>query len=106
MTKGNHKILYIMRIHYNYIGSLQITKRLAGLGCHPGPCDEDVARLRELPEIRRQLGRIDTSSLKKELEEYGAWSEEELSDHDMNLTRILWIACGDIADELFKRNKS
>lgn len=31
---------------------------------------------------------------------YGAWDEEQLKDHDENLTRILWLACGDILEEL------
>lgn len=85
---------------FNYIHELQITKHQAHLGCHSGDCEEDLIRLRQLPEIRRQLNKIDPESLRKELYEYGTWSDEELSDHDQNLTRILWIVCGDIVDNL------
>ena len=28
---------------------------------------------------------------------------EELADHESNLDRLLWIACGDISEEVFMR---
>jgi len=78
---------------------LQITKKQAGIGSHAGQCDNDVAYLRTLPTIKRQLDKIDAEVLKAELAEYGAWDEIELSNHDENLTRLLWLACGDIQDQ-------
>jgi hypothetical protein len=63
-----------------------------------GRCDDDVAELRKVPAIRRQLDRLDQETLKSELREFGAWSDDELSDHDANLDRILWIAAGDIIE--------
>jgi hypothetical protein len=63
-----------------------------------GRCDDDVAELRTVPAIRRQLDRLDQETLKSELREFGAWSDDELSDHDANLDRILWIAAGDIIE--------
>jgi len=36
-----------------------------------------------------------------ELSEYGAWDEEELSDHVANVERIVWIAAHNLSDELF-----
>lgn len=77
---------------------LNITKAQAGIGSHPGQCDADISRLRAVPSIRRQLNKIDPTELAKELSEYGAWDEQELVDHDQNLSRLLWIACGDIVD--------
>lgn len=77
---------------------LQITKKQAGIGSHAGECDNDVAYLRTLPTIKRQLAKIDPEVLKGELREYGCWDETELSNHDENLTRLLWLACGDIQD--------
>ena len=79
---------------------LQITKKQAGIGSHAGKCDNDVAYLRTLPTIKRQLAKIDAALLKDELSEYGAWDEIELSNHDENLARILWIACGDILENV------
>jgi hypothetical protein len=37
--------------------------------------------------------------LREELSEYGAWSDEELSDDAANWRRIIWIAANNIADE-------
>ena len=77
---------------------LNITKAQAAIGSHQGQCDSDIAYLRTIPAIRRQLNKLDPALLYKELAEYGAWDDEELSDHDANLSRLLWIACGDIAE--------
>lgn len=80
--------------------TIQVTKKQALQGSHVGACDEDIKYLRTLPKIRRQLNRLDPEKLKAELREYGAWDETELSNHDKNLSRILWLACGDIRDEI------
>lgn len=77
---------------------INITKAQAAIGSHSGQCDSDIAYLRTVPAIRRQLAKIDPDLLRDELREYGAWDDVELSDHDANLLRILWILCGDIAD--------
>jgi hypothetical protein len=77
---------------------LQLTKEQAGIGYHQGQCDADIAYLRREPRIKRQLAKIDPALLRNELREWGAWDDDELSDHDANLDRILWLACGDIID--------
>lgn len=77
---------------------LQITKKQAATGYHSGACDLDVEELSRHPAIARQLRKIDPQTLIEELREYGAWDDEELSDHEQNLQRILWLACGDIFD--------
>ena len=79
---------------------LNITKAQAHTGHHQGPCDRDIAELRRLPSIKRQLDRLDPARVREVLREYGAWNQVELSDHDANLDRILWIACGDIVENL------
>jgi len=63
---------------------------------HSGPCDDDVMALSKVPAIKEQLDKIDTELLKNELSEYGAWDEVELSDHEQNIQRILWLAGCDI----------
>lgn len=80
--------------------NLQLTKKQALKGSHSGNCDSDIAELRQVQTISRQLADIDAEDLKAELKEFGCWDDEELSDHEANLDRILWIACGDIAEGL------
>ena len=82
---------------------LQIAREDAESASHPGPCDADVARLRDVPYIREQLDRLPPALVAECLREYGAWDAEELADHDANLDRLLWIACGDILEEVFMR---
>lgn len=79
---------------------LLITKHQARIGSHSGDCAQDIAYLRKYPRIRRQLAKLDPVVLALELKEYGAWDGVELADHDANLSRVLWIACGDIAENL------
>jgi hypothetical protein len=80
---------------------LQITKSQADSCSHPGQCDQDVADLRKNPTIRRQLQKLNPATVSECLREYGAWDDVELSDHDKNLDRLLWIACCDIAEGNF-----
>jgi len=77
---------------------LQITKAQAESCSHPGPCDDDVAALRQAPAIRRQLARLNPETVCNALREYGAWDDAELANHDENLSRLLWIACCDITE--------
>ena len=79
--------------------ALQITKDEARSASHQGQCDGDVYELSRKPRIARQLAAICADDLRNELREYGAWDAVELADHDQNLQRILWLACGDIVEE-------
>jgi hypothetical protein len=65
----------------------------------PGDASENVEALRLVPYVKSQLDRLDTEAVRAELKEYGAWDAEQLSDHDANLTRILWIAGCNISEE-------
>lgn len=60
--------------------------------------------LSEVSAIRRQLAKIDPTTLRAELAAYGAWSDQELQDHPQNLQRLLWLACGDIHDATISTN--
>ena len=82
---------------FNYIDSLEIEADDAASGYHQGQCDNDILALMDKPYINDQLSQIDPDKLAKELAEYG-WTFNELSDHDANKMRILWLACGDIDD--------
>ena len=78
---------------------LNLTPEDASSGSHAGRCDDDIAALRRVPYVADQLARIPADRLQAELFEYSAWNED-LSDHDANLDRILWIACGELCDEI------
>jgi hypothetical protein len=78
---------------------LDITESDARIGSHAGQCDEDIDYLLTLDYIKKQLADIPADLLVDELREYGAWDETELSDHEQNKARLLWIACGDILDQ-------
>ena len=84
----------------NYLTvEFQMTLEQAQSISHQGQCDSDVLALSRVPAIASQLEAINPESLRRELEEYGAWNENELSDHDQNLQRILWLAAGNIVDQ-------
>lgn len=83
---------------------LQMTLAQAQSCSHPGHCDADVALLRQQPKIKRQLDKLDLKLVAAELDEYGAWDDEELADHNANLDRLLWIAACDIAEENFSKS--
>ena len=84
---------------------LQMTMAQAESASHQGECILDVGALSHQPKIRRQLAKIDPQTLRDELTEYGAWDVEELSDHELNLLRLLWLAAGQIRDEALERSR-
>ena len=78
---------------------LDITRKDAEYASHAGNCDQEVAELVESAPIKRQLDKISPFLIVKELQEYGAWDDSELSDWNQNLHRIVWIAAGNIREE-------
>ncbi|MDR1716485.1 MAG: hypothetical protein LBS20_11640 [Prevotella sp.] len=85
-----------MEIPYTYIECINIPDVLAEWTDHPGDCYEDLLRLMQVGEIKDELDKINAENLKLELKEYGAWTDEELNNHNDNLVRILWITCCNI----------
>jgi len=77
---------------------LEIPTRLVAIGYHSGQCQEDIDYLLTLDSIKNQLNKIAPATLASELKECGAWDDAELSVHQNNLQRILWLACGDLTD--------
>ncbi|MFZ4388446.1 MAG: hypothetical protein ACOYOI_09890 [Chthoniobacterales bacterium] len=77
---------------------LEIPTRLVAVGYHSGQCQDDIDYLLTLDSIKNQLNKIGPVTLASELKEYGAWDDADLSVHQNNLQRILWLACGDLAD--------
>lgn len=76
----------------------QMTMGQAESMSHSGQCDSDVAAGQECPSLAKQLATIDPAILRAELKDYGAWTDEELTDHETNLNRILWLAANDIQE--------
>ena len=78
---------------------LDLTIEQISKGYHTGQCDADIAELRHHPKIASQLVLLKPKLVASELKEYGAWDDVELLDHENNLDRLLWIACGDLIEE-------
>jgi len=62
---------------------------------HSGQCDDDISHW--LAKLDLDL---DPDKLASELREYGAWDQDELSNHDDNLARILWSAACDLSETI------
>lgn len=89
-------------LHYftssNGAFEIAMTLRQARRASHQGQCDNDVLMLSREPRIAAQLAALNPRALARELREYGAWDADELTDHEQNLQRILWLAAGDIIE--------
>lgn len=81
---------------FNYAGEIKIFTKDVKNVCHSGDNEPAVNDLMNKPYIKKQLHSLDKEKIKKELKEYGAWDEIELSDHKNNLMRLLWLAAWDI----------
>lgn len=88
-----------MAIAYFNRFTIELTLDDAKTGRHQGRCDDDIAWLRTQERVQAELERIPADDLRAELKEYGAWDKQELADHDANLDRILWLACGNIIED-------
>ena len=66
---------------------------------HQGDCLPEVQETIGLDWMASQLAKIDPDVLRAELDECGAWDDEELANHDDNLERIVWLASNDVAEE-------
>lgn len=79
---------------------LDMTQEQAESVSHAGDCSDDVEVLVDAPSIASQLDEIGPQAIRDELREYGAWDEDELTDDDANRQRIVWIAGGNIREEM------
>lgn len=84
---------------------IQMTRQQAKSASHPGTCDSDVRDLLNDPKILRRLDKIDPEKIAAELREYGAWDDAELQDRQANRERIIWIAAGNITEELHTKGR-
>ena len=77
-----------------------LTKAQAVACSRSGDCEPEVIGLLKMPSIKKQLAKIADKDLTDELAEYGAWNTAELCVRGDNEKRILWIAAGNIADDI------
>jgi hypothetical protein len=68
---------------------------------HQGACDEDVAHWAGKLSLE-----LNPDILRKELEQSGAWDDDELADHEANIRRIIWIAANNIKDEEYAQSNA
>ena len=85
---------------------LKMTLAQAQSVSHSGQCYPDVITLMRVPAVARQLSKLDAALLASELKEYGAWDATELSNHQDNLERVLWLAGCDIAEEAYNAHRN
>lgn len=67
--------------------------------CHRGANDPYVEDVVRLPRVRDQLVKLDPELVRNTLREYGAWDDDELTDHVQNLHRLVWIALWDCKED-------
>lgn len=64
-----------------------------------GPADDAVAELAEKQNIGEEFAKYSDENISECLEEYGAWTRDELKDRQANIERLIWIACLDLREE-------
>ncbi len=90
-----------MKTRYNYSNygnDLRITLQDAIQCSHSGDCENDVLTLLKKRYIKKQVQTLCPIQLVKELSDYGAWDEIELSNHKQNIARWVWMSCSDISE--------
>ena len=88
-----------MEAPFNYITeSLNITKAVVNECSRSGDNEYSVNYYMNLPKYKKQLLKLDKEQVRQELNDLGAWEDEELENHEDNLKRLFWVSCGNIAD--------
>jgi hypothetical protein len=67
--------------------------------CQSGNNGPQVFFWRQQDDVAAILGAVPPDLLASELRGYGAWDDDELSDHEKNLDRLLWLAAWQIHEE-------
>jgi hypothetical protein len=81
--------------------TIELTENDAGYMFHQGDCYNSVKDVLETElYISKQFENITNETLIKCLLGYGAWEESELLDKTENIIKILWLAAGDIVEEM------
>ena len=91
-------------IQTNHAGEVSLPQSVIEICSSSGESIHDVRASLLRPEVKAELDKITSSDIAKELEDTGAWDEEELEDTQANLERFLWIICGNASDEIFEQS--
>ena len=87
---------------FNYITeSLNITKVVANECSKSGDNEYSVNYYMNLPKYKKQLLKLDKEQVRKELNDLGAWDDDELENHNDNLQRLFWLSCGNIVEMIY-----
>lgn len=82
----------------NYL-ELEVPEFIVDVVPISGRADEAIDSIVSDDTVKPYLSNIDEESLRIELKEYGAWTNEELQDHQENIKRYLWIKILDYREE-------
>ena len=77
---------------------VELTDQAVAACHHQGSCDADVEFWAPRMAKKRDMERCSPEALRAELDEYGCWDEDELSNDDDNWKRIVWMAAVYIQD--------
>lgn len=77
---------------------IQMTLAMARSAGHAGSCDAGVDVLIAHPRMAPRLAALNPAHVRDELDGYGCWGDDELSDHAANLRRLVWIAANDLVE--------
>ena len=87
---------------FNYITeTLNITKSVANECSQSGDNEYSVNYYMNLPKYKKQLLKLDKEQVRKELNDLGAWDDNELENHNDNLQRLFWISCSNIVEMIY-----
>jgi hypothetical protein len=90
-----------MEAPFNYITeSLNITKKVALECSRSGDNEYSVNYYMNQSKYKKQLDKLNPIQVRQELNDLGAWDDDELSNHADNLQRLFWVSCGNIVDML------
>lgn len=82
---------------------IRVTRKQAESAYHRGDCEDDVkALVRGSKALRGQLVKISDDDLIDELANQGI-SRDEMGDREWMENMVVWVACGNIIDELRER---
>jgi hypothetical protein len=84
----------------NYGNDIRLTLKDAKLCSQSGDCGPYIDELLTKPYVKKQVATLNPLQLAKELKDYGAWSSEELKNHEENVRRWLWLSAGNITENI------
>lgn len=83
----------------NYGNDIALTRNDANICYHSGDCHNDILEILKKKYVKKQVAKLDYQNLIKELSDYGAWDELELTmSHENNIVRWLWLSAADIVE--------